>query len=126
MSTAMDMAIKEAKALNTSNGLKLGNYHYDVDCYSPEDSDDVEIYLTRYEEECQGCKFYDEGCFGENPQDDCPASKMLPVEPYSNTYDLVYHKSTRVLEHSYGEMVDELSDIERLAVVLAAGCYDEQ
>ena len=105
----------EAIKLFSTEGLKLGNYHYDVDRHETEDGN-VEVYLTRYYEECQGCPLFDKECdgeslpiFDENYQN-YPCSKMLPIAPYNESgYDFT---------EGYEEIGDytEFTDIERIAL----------
>lgn len=107
----------DAIELFSKKGLKLGNYHYDVDRYENENGE-VEVYLTRYYEECSECPLFDNGCDGESQPifsedyEKYPCSKMLPIEPYSQSYDFVdgfqqiaeYHEFTE-LERMALEMI---------------------
>ena len=77
----------EAIKLFSKEGIKLGNYHYDVDRYENEEGD-IEVYLTRYYEECEGCPLFEKECDGESQPifdknyNNYPCSKMLPIAPY--------------------------------------------
>lgn len=116
----MKKTIEEAEARNSREGLLLGNYHYHVDAVPYSDGERSYIYLTRYNEECSGCPMWYE-CCGDDPTDDCQANNMKEVEPYSNTYDLVYYKTLNVLE-DLDCIATELTDIDKLAILLAANC----
>jgi len=105
----------EAIKLFSNEGLKLGNYHYDVDRHEKENGD-VEVYLTRYFEECQGCPLFDKECDGESlpifdeNYKNYPCSKMLPIAPYNESgYDFT---------EGYEEVNDctEFTDVERIAL----------
>ena len=79
---------KEAVKLFGKDGLKLGNYHYDVERYESENR--TVVSLTRYFEECAGCPLFDEKCYGENPplnNKNYPCYNMLPVLPYGDNYE---------------------------------------
>ena len=100
---------KEAAKLFTNKGLKLGNYHYDVERY--ENDNGVVVSLTRYFEECSGCPLFDEKCYGENPplnNSKYPCSKMLPVLPYSDNYEFE--------EEFISEDNPEFNEIEQCAL----------
>ena len=78
----------KARELISADGIKLGNYHYNIDRY--ENDEGVFVSLTRWYEECKDCPLYEEGdCDMENPPNlyIYPCSNMLPVVPYSNIYD---------------------------------------
>ena len=105
----------EAIKLFSKSGLKLGNYHYDVDRHETEEGN-VEVYLTRYFEECADCPLFDKTCDGESlpifdkDYEKYPCSKMLPIAPYNESgYDFV---------EGYEEINDytEFTDIERIAL----------
>ena len=102
----------EAIKLFSNQGLKLGNYHYDVDRYENEEGN-VEVYLTRYYEECQGCPLFEGNCQGDVPpfpNDDYPCHNMLPIAPYEEQgYDFV-DGYEEINEHS------EFTDVEKLAL----------
>ena len=103
---------KQAVELFSRKGLKLGNYHYDVDRYEKEDGT-VEVYLTRYYEECDGCPLFEGNCQGDVPpfpNDKYPCHKMLPIAPYEEQgYDFV-EGSAEIDEHS------EFTEVERMAL----------
>ena len=105
----------EAIKLFSTEGLKLGNYHYDIDRHETEDGN-VEVYLTRYFEECQGCPLFEKECDGESQPifdenyQNYPCSKMLPIAPYNESgYDFM---------EGIEEINDykEFTDIERIAL----------
>ena len=102
----------EAIKLFSNRGLKLGNYNYDVDRYENEEGN-VEVYLTRYYEECQGCPLFEGNCQGDVPpfpNDDYPCHNMLPIAPYEEQgYDFV-EGYEEINEHS------EFTDVERVAL----------
>jgi hypothetical protein len=104
----------EAIKLFSKEGLKLGNYHYDVDKYE-NDEGNIEVYLTRYYEECEGCPLFEKECDGEHQPilsanyQQYPCSKMLPIEPYSQTYDFM-EGFQEISEYS------EFTEIERMAL----------
>jgi hypothetical protein len=114
----------EAIKLFSNKGLKLGNYNYDVDRHVNQEGK-VEVYLTRYFEECQGCPLFDKECdgeslpiFDENYQN-YPCSKMLPISPYNESgYDFMegieevndYTEFTAV-ERMALEMIWEFPDV---------------
>ena len=78
------MGKAEAKALYSEEGLKLGNYHYDIDRYE-NDEGKIELYLTRYYEECEGCPLFEGNCQGDVPpfpNDKYPCHNMKPIFPY--------------------------------------------
>ena len=78
---------EQALALIQKEGLKLGNYHYAVErC---ENENGVELYLTRWYEECNGCPLYEDGCDMENPPNIniYPCATMLPIGDYSSSYE---------------------------------------
>ena len=122
----MKKTIEEAEARNSVEGLLLGNYHYHVDAGPSSDGERSYVYLTRYNEECKGCAWWEE-CEGLNPSGLCPADDAPPVHPYSDTYDLVYYKTLNVLE-DLDCIATELTDVDKLAILLAATCCesDEQ
>ena len=104
----------KAIELFSNEGLKLGNYHYDVDRYENEDGE-VEVYLTRYYEECSGCPLFEKECDGEsqpifdNNYENYPCSKMLPILPYEEQgYE--FYDIDEIDEHS------ELTDIDKEAI----------
>lgn len=105
----------DAIKLFSNKGLLLGNYHYDVDRHEKENGD-VEVYLTRYFEECSGCPLFDKECDGESQPifdenyQNYPCSKMLPIVPYNESgYDFT---------EGYEEVNDctEFTDVERIAL----------
>lgn len=102
----------EAIKLFSKKGLKLGNYNYDVDRYEKENGD-VEVYLTRYYEECQGCPLFEGSCQGDVPpfpNDKYPCHNMLPILPYEEQgYDFC---------EGMEEINDyqEFTEIERMAL----------
>ena len=116
----MRKTIEEADARHSLEGLLLGNYHYHVDAGPSSDGERSYIYLTRCNEECEGCPMWDD-CYGDHPTDDCQANNMKAVEPYVDTYDLVYYKTLNVLEDLDG-IATELTDKDKLAILLAADC----
>ena len=68
----------------SENGIKLGNYHYDIDSFENEDGN-IEVYLTRYYEECEGCPLFETSCQGDRPpfnHDKYPCHNMKPIAPY--------------------------------------------
>jgi hypothetical protein len=102
----------EAIKLFSTEGLKLGNYHYDVDRHETKEGN-VEVYLTRYFEECQGCPLFEGSCQGDDPpfpNVDYPCHNMLPIVPYEEQgYSFM---------EGYEEISDykEFTDIERIAL----------
>lgn len=94
-------------------GIKLGNYHYDIDRYVNKDGE-VELYLTRYYEECTDCPLFEEDCQGDNPpfpNDKYPCHNMLPIAPYAEQgYDFM--DIEEIDEYS------EFTDIEKAALKL--------
>jgi hypothetical protein len=122
----MRKTIEEAEARHSLEGLLLGNYHYHVDVEETSDGERTHIYLTRYNEECDGCKYWDD-CYGDDPEDDCQANNMPTVYPYCNTYSLTYYRTLNVLaDLDYGELNSELTDMDKLAIILAADCTDSE
>ena len=107
----MDNKKEKAIQLFSKEGLKLGNYHYDVDRYE-KDENNVEVYLTRYYEECTNCPLFEGNCQGDVPpfpNDKYPCSKMLPIAPYEEQgYE--FYDVSEIQEHS------EFTEIERLAI----------
>lgn len=101
----------EAIKLFSNQGLKLGNYHYDVDRCEKADGT-LEVYLTRYYEECTGCPLFETNCQGDVPpfpNDDYPCHNMLPILPYEEQgYE--FYDMEEINEH------DEFTDIERMAL----------
>lgn len=100
--------------LFSHEGLLLGNYHYDVD-RSENFEGKVEVYLTRWNEECAGCPHYDE-CGGDNAHhySDPQCEYAMPVDPYSNSYE--FDSVTDLVEF------DEFTPIERIALELIWEC----
>lgn len=117
--------IEEAASRFSEEGLLLGNYHYDVESDPSPEGELTYIYLTRYKEECSGCKHWN-NCYGEDPGDHCQAGNMKPVEPYGDIYSLVYYEHLNVLEDLDGWELDELTDMDKLAILLAAGCTEDE
>lgn len=105
--------IKEAIKLFTIDGLYLGNYHYDVD--RAEVDGKVEVYLTRFNEECADCPYY-EDCMGEKPWhfDNPQCEDMKPVAPYQGSYDFM----TKDDIYDYSEF----TQVERIAIELIWEC----
>lgn len=109
----MEKSLKQkATELFSKSGLKLGNYNYDVDRYENEDGE-VEVYLTRYYEECVDCPLFEKNCQGDVPpfpNDKYPCHNMLPIAPYEEQgYDFMEGE----------EEIDdyaEFTDIERIAL----------
>lgn len=101
--------------LFSKKGLKLGNYHYDVGRYENEDGS-VDVCLTRFYEECEGCPLFVNGCDSEIPPifdknyKNYPCSKMLPITPYAELgYDFT-EGFQEISEYS------EFTEIERIAL----------
>ena len=105
----------EAIKLFSNEGLKLGNYHYDIDRYVNEEGK-VEVYLTRYYEECADCPLFEKECDGESQPifdknyQKYPCSKMLPIFPYN--------ESGYEFTEGYEELNDctEFTEVERMAL----------
>lgn len=105
--------VKEAIKLFTMDGLCLGNYHYDVD--RSEIDGKVEVYLTRWNEECEDCPHY-EDCMGEKPWhfDNPQCEDRNPVFPYQDSYDFITEDD--IYDYS------EFNQIERIALKLVWEC----
>ena len=105
--------IDKALALFSKEGLKLGNYHYDVDRFVNCEGK-VEVYLTRYYEECDGCPLFEGNCQGDVPpfpNDKYPCHNMKPIMPYEEQgYE--FYDVSEIAEHS------EFTEIERMAIEL--------
>jgi hypothetical protein len=103
---------EDAYNLISEEGLKLGNYHYDIDRFVNAENK-VEVYLTRFFEECAGCPLFDKECTGENPPPnfkDYPCANMKPVLPYADNYDFY---SIEEVEETI-----ELTEVDKLAIRL--------
>ena len=101
----------KAKELISLKGIKLGNYHYYIDRY--ENDKGVLVSLTRWYEECKDCPLYvNRECDMENPPNlyIYPCANMLPVVPYSNTYD--FENELDIEEYP------EFNEVEQCAIKL--------
>jgi hypothetical protein len=105
------LSVDEAIKLFSNEGLLLGNYHYDVDRYEKENGD-VEVYLTRYYEECENCPLFEGSCQGDVPpfpNDKYPCHDMKPIVPYEEQgYE--FYDINDIEEHS------ELTDLDKEAI----------
>jgi hypothetical protein len=101
----------DAIKLFSDKGLLLGNYHYDVDRYEKENGD-IEVYLTRYYEECENCPLFEKECQGDVPplpNDKYACHNMKPIFPYEEQgYE--FYDMDEINEHT------EFTDIERIAL----------
>ena len=80
---------EDAYNLISEEGLKLGNYHYDIDRFVNAENK-VEVYLTRFFKECEICPLFDKTCNGKNPPDNFknyPCATMKLIFPYAENYD---------------------------------------
>jgi hypothetical protein len=80
----------QASSLISDEGIKLGNYNYDIDIYKDPDNWDWTVSLTRWNSECKGCPLYENGCNGDVPPPNAekyPCANMEPVYPYDEYYE---------------------------------------
>lgn len=123
--SGLNKLIEQAKAKITEEGLLLGNYHYDCEFYPHHEHPNIIcIALTRYNEECKDCPMWDT-CSAIDIPDKCQADSMLAVEPYRDTYDLRYEPETGELYDCDLDDVQELTFIDRLAIMLDVEGWDE-
>ena len=73
---------------------------------------DVEVYLTRYYEECENCPLFEKECQGDVPpfpNDKYPCHNMKPIFPYEEQgYE--FYDINDIEEHS------ELTDLDKEAI----------
>lgn len=101
----------QSNSLITDEGLRLGNYVYAIVTYRRENI--VYISLTRWYTECDGCPHADV-CDFENPVVlNCQACSMMPLAPYSSTYDIEYDSLSR----RFNELPCEFTVEEIIAIV---------
>lgn len=105
--------LEKATKLYSENGLKLGNYNYNVERYVCNFTGETTISLTRWFEECKDCPLYDNECDGENAPanfQNYPCSKMLPVIPFCDNYEFTQEEFEEEDEYT------EFNAVERMAI----------